>query len=471
MKVLLINPPRANEIIGNNPVIIEEERGFNPPLGLLYLAAYLEAHSDHDIKVIDSQVERLTYDQLAERVKTQAPDVVGLTTMTLTLLDVMKTAETVKRVSPSTKVVLGGPHVHLYPDESIRLKNADFLVLGEGEEAFKDLLDSIDDKDRLSRVTGLVFEHNGQIVNTGIRPAIEDLDALPFPARHMVPYKKYSSLLAKGDCVTTMFTSRGCPFKCTFCDRPHLGNRFRSRSPGNVVDELEECVQMGIVEFLIYDDTFTVNRARVMGICDEITRRRLDIGFDIRARVDTVDDAMLAKLKEAGCQGIHYGVEAGTEKILKVLNKGIHISQVDEVFRMTRKHKIPVLAYFMIGSPTETRDDIETTFRVMRRLKPDYVHVTVLTPFPGTQIYKMGLESGVIKRDYWREFAANPTPEFEPPHWGEYFTREELNDFLVKGYKQFYLRPGYIVRRLLKLWSLGELKRKAKAGLKVLGMG
>ncbi|MCD6405454.1 MAG: radical SAM protein [Planctomycetes bacterium] len=471
MKVLLINPPRANEIIGNNPVIIEEERGFNPPLGLLYLAAYLEAHSDHDIKVIDSQVERLTYDQLAERVKTQAPDVVGLTTMTLTLLDVMKTAEIVKRVSPSTKVVLGGPHVHLYPDESIRLKNADFLVLGEGEEAFKDLLDSIDDKDRLSRVTGLVFEHNGQIVNTGIRPAIEDLDALPFPARHMVPYKKYSSLLAKGDCVTTMFTSRGCPFKCTFCDRPHLGSRFRSRSPGNVVDELEKCVRMGIVEFLIYDDTFTVNRARVMGICDEIARRRLDIGFDIRARVDTVDDAMLAKLKKAGCQGIHYGVEAGTEKILKVLNKGIHISQVDEVFRMTRKHKIPVLAYFMIGSPTETRDDIETTFRVMRRLKPDYVHITVLTPFPGTQIYKMGLESGILKRDYWREFAANPTPEFEPPHWGEYFTREELNEFLVKGYKQFYLRPGYIVRRLLKLRSLGEMKRKAKAGLKVLGMG
>ena len=180
---------------------------------------------------------------------------------------------------------------------------------------------------------------------------------------------------------------------------------------------------------------------------------------------------MLAKLKKAGCQGIHYGVEAGTEKILKVLNKGIHISQVDEVFRMTRKHKIPVLAYFMIGSPTETRDDIETTFRVMRRLKPDYVHITVLTPFPGTQIYKMGLESGILKRDYWREFAANPTPEFEPPHWGEYFTREELNEFLVKGYKQFYLRPGYIVRRLLKLRSLGEMKRKAKAGLKVLGMG
>ncbi len=470
MKVLLVNPPRYNEIFGNNPVIIEEERGYNPPLGLLYLAGYLEAHSSHEVGVIDSQVEELTYDGLKSRIAAFAPDVVGLTAMTMTLIDVLKTARAVKEARPGAVVVLGGPHVHLFPEETINLEDVHFLVLGEGEEAFKDLLDSIDDRRKLRAVPGLVFRENGRTVNTGARPAIEDLDSLPFPARHLVPFKKYSSILARGDCVTTVFTSRGCPFKCTFCDRPHLGKRFRARSPKNVVDELEQCVRMGISEFLVYDDTFTVDRARVTEICDEIIRRGLDIAFDIRARVDTVDDAMLARLKAAGCAGIHYGVEAGTEKILEVLNKGIGISAAEEVFRLTRKHGIPVLAYFMIGSPTETREDILETFRVMKALRPDYVHLTVLTPFPGTEIYRRGLESGVIEKDVWRLFAADPTPDFEPPHWGEFFTREQLNELLAQGYRRFYLRPTYILRRLAALRSWGEFKRKAKAGLKVLRM-
>ncbi len=472
MKVLLVNPPRDSEIIGNNPSIIEEERGFNPPLGLLYLAGYLEKHSpEHPVSVIDSQVERLDYAELARRIAAAAPDVVGITAMTMTLVDVLKTARAAKAAAPSARVVLGGPHVHLYPEETIAFPDVDYLVLGEGEEAFARLLDAIGQPARLREVQGIVFtESDGRVVNTGARPAIEDLDSLPFPARHLVPYGKYSSLLAVGDCVTTVFTSRGCPFKCTFCDRPHLGKRFRARSPENVVDELAECVEMGISEFLIYDDTFTVDRQRVLEICDLIVARGLRIGFDIRARVDTVTDEMLARLKAAGCQGIHYGVEAGTERMLEVLNKCITIPKVDEVFRLTRKHRIPILAYFMIGNPGETREEIEETFRVTRRLAPDYVHITVLTPFPGTQVYAWALERGVIRSDVWREFAREPRADFQPPYWGEHFTRDELNALLVRGYKQFYARPSYIAKRLLRVRSLSELKRKAKAGLKVFGM-
>jgi radical SAM superfamily enzyme YgiQ (UPF0313 family) len=198
--------------------------------------------------------------------------------------------------------------------------------------------------------------------------------------------------------------------------------------------------------------------------------RKLDIGWDIRTRVDTINEEILAHLKKAGCQGIHYGVEAGTEKILNVLNKGITIEKVKEVFDLTRKYKIPILAYFMIGNPTETRDDILTTFKVMRDLSPDFVHMTILTPFPGTKIYLDGLKSGIIKRDYWREFAANPTPDFTPPHWDENFTRDELNNLLIQGYKNFYIRPSYILKRIAKVRSLPEFKKKAAAGLKVFAM-
>jgi len=470
MNILLINPPRENEIIGNNPSIIEEERGSNPPLGLLYVAGYLERNSDHCVSVIDAQVEKLDYHILPSRIGTFKPDVVGITAMTMTLIDVMKTTELVKGIDKNIKIVLGGPHVHLYPEETIQLEHVDYLVLGEGEAAFKELLDHIEDSSQLEKISGLVFQRNGRIINTGVRSAIENLDEIPFPARHLVPYRKYNSLLSKREISTTIFTSRGCPFKCSFCDRPHLGKIFRARSATNVVDEIEECTNKGIHEFLFYDDTFSVNKKRVVDICNEIVRRKLNIGWDIRARIDTVNEDVLKHLEKAGCQGIHYGIEAGSERILKVLNKGINIKQTKQVFDLTRKFKIPILAYFMIGNPTETLEDIYITFNVIKMLNPDYVHMTIMTPFPGTKIYFDGLKNGIIRKDYWKEFAGNPTPDFVPPHWGENFNRKELQDLLVKGYKAFYIRPSYILKRIMHVKSFTELKKKMAAGINVFAM-
>jgi len=467
MKVLLINPPRENEIIGNNPPIIEKERGFNPPLGLLYLAAYLEKYSKHDVTILDAQVEKIEYSDLEFRIRSVRPDIVGVTTMTMTLIDVIKTIGIAKKTDRNIRIVLGGPHVHLFPNETIQLDNVDYLVLGEGEKTFKELIDHLDDTSQLRRVPGLVFEDDDKIINTGIPAPIENLDEMPFPARHMVPFKKYTSLLAKGKIATTIFTSRGCPFKCSFCDRPHLGKVFRARSAKDVVDELEECTKMGIYEFLFYDDTFTVDKQRVIDICREIINRKLDIGWDIRTRVDTINEEIIKHLKMAGCQGIHYGIEAGTERVLRILNKGITIDKARHIFDLTKKYKIPILAYFMIGNPTETLNDIYSTFSAMKMLDPSYVHITILTPFPGTKIYLDGMQNGIIKKDYWREFSENPTPDFITPHWDEMFSREELNDLLTEGYRKFYLRPSYIFKSLIKIGSITELMKKTKAGIKV----
>ena len=473
MRVLLINPPRDNEIVGNNPAIIDEERGFNPPLGILYLAGFLEEHTAHTPSVMDCQVERLSEDGIRRRIAEASPDVIGISVMTMALIDAVNTVRIAKSVAPEVPVVLGGPHVHLFPEETMGLDGVDYLVLGEGERSFAALVDALAEKtkkrraDALREVPGLVYRKNGKIAQNGTPAAMEDLDALPFPARHLVPYKDYSSLLSAGEIVTTLFSSRGCPFKCRFCDRPHLGKRFRAHSAMHTVDEIEQCVRMGSSEFLIYDDTFTVNKKRVINICDEIKRRDLRINFDIRARVDTINEEMLERLRAAGCSGIHYGVEAGTPKALAALNKGITIPQVQKVFQLTRKHKMPVLAYFMIGNPGETRADVLETLRVARMLDPDFVHLTILTPFPGTQIYFDALERGIIASDVWREFARNPTREFVPPHWGEHLTKAELQELLVQGYHRFYLRPRYIARRLAKLRSFDELKRKARAGVKV----
>jgi len=468
MKIFFINPPDFNTISAELPVAIQEAKGYNPPLGLLYLAGYLEKYSNHDLKFLDCQAEELGYEEIEEAIKNFSPNVVAITAMTFTLIDVIKVLKIVKKVNPAIKTVLGGPHPHIYPEETISIKEVDFVVLGEGEKIFKELLESIDNREKLKNLKGLVFKEGDKIFNNGLADFIKDLDSLPFPARHLTSYKKYTSVLSSQKIVTTAFTSRGCPYRCLFCDRPNLGKMFRCRSAKNVVDEFELCKKMGIDEVLIYDDTFTVNRQRVADICDEIIRRGLHIGWDIRARVDTIDLELLKKMKQAGCMRIHYGIESGTEKILKVLRKGITLEKAKEAVALTKKVGIETLAYFMIGAPTETKEDIEETISFMKELNPDFVHITILTPFPATDLYSLGLERGILHNDYWREFAKNPTSDFKPYFWEENLTRGELEKYLKKAYKLFYLRPNYILRTLSKIKSFKEFKRKARAGLKIL---
>lgn len=438
-------------------------------MGLLYIAAYLKQHTAHEVEVLDSQAEELSYDELKNAVIARSPDVAGITTLTFTLIDVLKLSKIVKEINPSIKVVLGGPHVNIYPDETIMLPNVDFLILGEGEIVFAEFLEHMDNIEELRKIKGVVFKRNGQIINTGTRELIENLNLLPFPARHLTPYTKYRSVLSGRDTViTTMITSRGCPYKCTFCNREHLGKRFRARSPENVVDEMAECAAMGIKELLVYDDTFTLNRARVISICDEIIKRKLYIAWDIRTRIDVVDEEMLKKMKQANCKRVHYGVEAGTDQILAKLGKGITVAQTKKIFAMTKKVGISTLAYFMIGAPQETRADVRQTMELAKQLDPDYVHFSILIPFPSTPIYLEGLRAGIFKEDHWKQFAADPQPGFKPKYWEENLRSDELCELLKTAYKSFYYRPSYVLKRIAEVRSLGELRSKIAGALKVL---
>lgn len=475
MKILLINPPRFNEIVADNPSFIEEERGYNPPLGILYIAAYLKKYSKYNVAILDAQVEELNYDEnFKTRIKELNPDVIGITAMTPTLVDVFKTIklikETEKEQNKKIIIAVGGPHPTIFPEETVSLPDIDYVITGEGEIPFLKLVEAIENKLDLKKIKGLVYKKEGEIINNKSADFIENLDSLPFPARYLTPIKKYNSILAGDKIITTMMTSRGCPYRCVFCDRPHLGKKFRARSAKNVVDEMEECTKMGIDEILIYDDTFTVQKQRVLDICNEILKRNLKIIWDIRARVNTVDEELIKKLKQAGCTRIHFGVEAGTEKILRILNKGITIDQIKNAFRLAAKYKIETLAYFMIGSPTETREDIKKSIKLAKKINPNFVHATILTPYPATKLYYWALEKGVIKTDYWREFARQPEKRMTTQYWEENFSRQELVNLLEKFYRAFYGRASYIAKNLLKIKSFNEFKKKAKAGLKILGL-
>ncbi len=473
LRVLLINPPRFSELIGKNPAIVEKHRGFNPPLGILCLAGYLENHSKFTIDVIDAQPKGWTYGQLESVLRDRTADVVGITAMTFTLIDVFKTVRLVRKTMPKAKIVLGGPHVHLYPEETIRHPEVDFLLQGEGEVAFLELLNNLDNPAAWPRVKGLVYiDDLGKTINNGVAPSAENLDALGMPARHLVDIGDYTSLLGRDNVITTMFTSRGCPNRCTFCDRPYspVLSGFRWRSARHVADEMELCLSMGIREAFIYDDTFTVRRDRVFELCDEIEKRGIDFRWDVRAHVNTMTPELLLRMKQAGCDRIHYGVECGNDRMMKVIKKNTNVAKVREVVTATKQVGMEVLCYFIIGQQTETAADIADSMELARALNPNYVHFTIFCPYPGTEIYFQGLESGVIKDDVWRKFSERPGDGFELPVWEENFSRQELREMLVRCYKSFYLRPRYIARNLLRVRRFGELKRKVRAGLSVISM-
>jgi len=455
-------------ITTNVPDVVDEETGFYPPLGLLSVAAHARENTDWEMSVVDSQVEKLSYEDIRARVARERPDVVGIQCLTFTLIDAIATARIVKELDKGIIVCLGGPHVSIFPDESISFPEVDYLVLGEGEITFTELLRCLE-KNRVPRdIPGLIFRHRSEIVRTGVPALIQDLDILPMPARDLVPYQLYYSALARERPVSTIMSSRGCPSRCIYCDRPHLGKKFRAKSAGKVVDEMEDCARKGIRELFFYDDTFSVRKKRVLEICDEIERRGVQMRWDIRARVDMVSRETLKRLKSAGCVRIHFGVESGNNKILKILQKGITVERARQAFDWARQEGITTLAYFMIGSPGEREEEVEDSVRLARKLDPDFVHFSVTTPFPATRLYTMAMEQGIVRSDVWREFAADPREDFVPPLWDEYFTREELTRLLFGAYRNFYNRPSYLLRQTLKVRSLDEFYRKVKAGIRIM---
>lgn len=468
MRVLLIQPPTPNIIRESLPAVVEDETGVYPPLGLLYVAAHAEAVPGVEVTVLDCPAARLSHADLRERVRTLAPDVVGIQAMTFTLIDAVLAARAAREAAPAACVVLGGPHPTIFPRETVRLPGVDAVVAGEGEYAFAALLAALAAGRRPAGIPGvLTADDPGATLEWR---HIEDLDLILPPARHLVDNASYTSPLGKGRRLTTIMTSRGCPARCIFCDRPQMGKVFRKRSAASVVDEIERCrTDLGIEEFVVYDDTFTVDKRRVLEICRLVGERGLRVRWDIRARVDTVTPEMIGALAAAGCSRVHYGVETGSPRIQKLIRKNLDLDRVREVFRLTRRAGMEVLGYFMVGNPDETIEDVRMTFALIRSLPMDYAHIGVFTPYPGTEIYRLALERGVYDRDYWREFAEDPRPGFSPRYWNEHFTDEQLLALMKEGYRAFYARPGYLLGRLLAVRSPGELWKKARLGARLLG--
>ncbi|MFH2099820.1 MAG: radical SAM protein, partial [Pseudomonadota bacterium] len=345
-KLVLVHPPLRNVLGAATPDYVDENRGHNPPMGLLYLKAAVN-RSRHDSRFLDASLEGMDHVAAAREALSGAPDLVGIQAMTFTMPDACLLAREVKRLSPETPVMIGGPHPTIYPEETAALPYVDYAFAGEGEEGLVAFLDRLDDREAREAVPGVACVRDGRVAYTPSAGLLTDLDSLAFPARRDAPFRQYSSVLAEKNPISIMITSRGCPFSCVFCNR--MGRKYRAHSAGYVLAEFDEVLSLGVGELFIHDDTFSLKRDRVEAICQGMIDRGTPMIWEARTRVDCVDQKLLGLMKKAGCVRLSFGVESWSDRVLTAMRKGIKPQLVMDVFSWCRSEGFTTLADFMVG--------------------------------------------------------------------------------------------------------------------------
>lgn len=458
MKTILVNPPQNT----NYP---------QPPLGLASIAAILEA-IEYKVEILDLNVVGLSMSEIVKKVRNV--DVICITAMTPTINSAINIARSIKEDRPDSTIIMGGCHVTLLPEETLtNVPEVDLIVRGEGEESILEVFKAIDTGSDMKNIKGITYRRNGRIRSTPLRSPISDLDALPFPSYHLLPLKKYKPHSPHGRKLPfmAMITSRGCPFRCIYCSKPVFGSKFRAQSPKRTVDEIIHLKEkFGVEEIMFYDDVFTLDRKRVIQLTQELNERGLDIPWSCETGVNLVDSELLKEMKKAGCYMISFGVESGSQKILNNLRKKISLNQAERAFKMSHDAGIQSVGYFMIGSPGETHTTIKQTIDFAKKLEADFAQFSVTTPFPGTDLYDLYLNS-MNKNTKWDDFIyaslkSSSAPVFET----ESLSKEDLRNWNVRAYKEFYFRLSYIWKRFIGMRSIGDLKTNIKGFLMFLDM-
>ena len=466
MKILFLVPPETISLESSVPKALEGGKGYYPKLGLLYVAAYYERETGNRPVFIDCPPENVSQEELSRRVKEIQPDMVAMSIMTFNLLDALHTARILKRDHPNLKICLGGPHVNLYPKETLHQSEIDYVVFGEGEKIFASLIQALESSHTLKSIKGLGWKENGKGHINPAETELLDLNELPFPARHLVDVSSYKHIIGEGRQFFTIQATRGCPAACSFCDIRKT--KFRVRSPESVVNEIEQLVEIGVDDLFFVDDTITIDKKNVLEICDLIVKRNIKIHFKISARVDTINKEVIAALKKAGCYRIHYGIESASPKHLKYLQKGQTPEKVERACKMTRDAGMGFFAYMMIGIPHETKEEMFATVDFAKKLKPDYAQFSICTPYPKVELYYQMLHEGIVPEDYWQEFAENPSADFKIKFWNKDFSEEELRDLQDECHARFYRSPTYLMKQITKLRSWSDFTAKARMGTRIL---
>jgi anaerobic magnesium-protoporphyrin IX monomethyl ester cyclase len=452
MRVCLINPPRIQPKAWGKPNVF-------PPIGLAYIAAVLE--KEHEVCIIDAPTEGwrnlqdvdgatyrvgLSNTEIADKIKRWSPDVVVIeipfSGWSKTAFEV---ASTVKGINKDIITVLEGQHPSARPEDCLANPNVDFVVMGEPENAIFELIDAVGKETRnLKKIRGIGFVKNGVPVFTSPRPLLEDLDSLPFPARHLLPMEEYYVAVKENPLRgeinkpwTIMITSRGCPYNCVFCTH-HIvwGRKWRGRSPENVVDELEQVIKTYHVKQIDFlDDNMTLDRKRMEKICDLIVKRGLSIEWFTPngVRADTLDEKLLKKMKRSGCKKIRVAPESGVQRVVdQVIKKNLDLRSVERAVVLCKKVGIKVGCFFVIGLIGETKEEIEETIKFaykLRQLGADSFIFSIATPVYGTRLYEQAKRGGFLRECFSDEALAAAEPLIETPE----FTADELRELFARA--------------------------------------
>ncbi|WP_400201548.1 B12-binding domain-containing radical SAM protein [Methanobrevibacter smithii] len=440
MKVLFVNPPQTASKYKFMGVIA-------PPLGIAYMAGVLQ-ENNIDVEILDASAEDMDFKDVEKELLKRKPDLVALTALTPTIGRALETAQVVKETLPDSIVVMGGYHPTFNFIETLEDENVDIVIRGEGEYIMLNLVQALENQSSLHDVKGIVFEdkNSKEIVVNPEAPLIQDLDELPFPALNLLPMKKYR-LLDMDTHMTTMITTRGCPMQCSFCSSAAMhGKKIRERSVENIVDEIEYLKTNYDIDTIAFmDDTFTLKKRKVMAICDEILKRNIEIMWGCTSRVDTLDEKLLKKMKEAGCITIFIGVESADQQQLDNMCKNTTISKIENAFKIARKLKIRTIASVALGMPGDTKEIMNKTVKFVHKLKPNYAIYSLATPYPGTRFYKEAFEKNLIKIKDWSKYTLI-TPILETIDC----SLNDMRKIQAKAFMKFYLRPHYIIRQFLQ---------------------
>lgn len=452
MKVLLICPPPIRirfNISGVYPL---------PPLGLAYIASVLEK-KNFDVEILDMPALRMLPEDLHGYFKNNNYSLYGLSCNIFNLKYGFEISRLIKRINSKAKIILGG-HCNTFPPELIFEYGTDFdvIIRGEGEEVTLQLCKNLQDWGEfynLDEIYGISYKKGNRII-TSPAPAYLDLNNLPFPARHLLPNKRYRmhppfNLYPP---LTLMETSRGCNYNCTFCT---LSQQLRERSVANIIEEIREVItKFGIREIHFIDPNFTYNKNRIMQLCGSLMKERLRVKWTCKTRVDLVSEDLLKAMSKAGCYMISYGVESGSQKILDSLNKDITTEDIEDAFVSSKKAKIRTLAYVLLGSPGENKNTVKETIRLVRKIRPDFVLYGELLPDPSSILVKQLIDKNKLKyNDLAKFYILNNRDIFKEKTITNIF-KKNISKYLAIANKSFYFNLNYVFYRLKNLKNIND---------------
>jgi radical SAM superfamily enzyme YgiQ (UPF0313 family) len=463
-RLLLLNPPPPR--VNIRAPAVATVAGRMPPMGLLALASFARARGFADVQLVDLQAAADPRAVAVRAAEAFHPHVIGVTCCLFTFHDAVSVARAVRAAAPGAAIIFGGHHVSVFPAETAGLPECDAAVFGEGEATLRELMESVARGEGVAGMPGVAArDENGAVIVGEPRPLIEDIDSLPFPDRSLLHREGYNWVLDRGRRVALLFAGRGCPFHCSFCFNVMHSVRFHS--PDYVVEDMNRCAAQGYTMLNFYDETFNLGRARTLELAEAIGSRGPGLPWTFRGRCDVMDGDIARALARAGCAHINFGIEAGTDDILKVYRKQINVDTVRRAVAAAARAGIEPVGYFILGAPHETGEQCRATIRLARELPLDFAQFMILIPLPGTEIYNRALAEGGFDCDYLRAWAARPERPLDLKLWNTGLSEPQLVAFMRQAYRGFYLRPAYILRQLMKIRSWKDLRARAAAALSI----